>query len=91
MKIKISIQTEKWALLPGMQIKHLDGHIVKIEQKAVTKPGAVQTIKGEGMPIFEDGHKSGNLQVQYHVLFPKSMSEQQKTLVRQMSMIHDEL
>lgn len=74
-----------------LQIKHLDGHTVKLEASGVTKPNAVQTIVGEGMPVFENGHRSGNLYVQYHVLFPGSLSEHQKKLVKQMSMVHDEL
>ena len=73
------------------QIKHLDGHVVKLENKGVTKPNSVISIPGEGMPVFEDGHKNGNLQVRYHVLFPTSLSDKQKALVKQMSMVHDEL
>ena len=78
-------------MLALSQIKHLDGHPVKLEVKGVTKPASVQTIPKEGMPVFEDGHKSGDLHIKYHVTFPSSLTEKQKTLVKQMSMVHDEL
>jgi DnaJ-related protein SCJ1 len=65
-------------------ITHLDGHIVKLarERGQAVQPGAVETVKGEGMPIWhEDGdsvyHKTqfGNLLVEYTVVLPDQMEK----------------
>lgn len=36
------------------QIRHLDGHEVEISSSQVTKPGQVDIIKNEGMPLIDD-------------------------------------
>lgn len=75
----------------GLQIEHLDGHKVPLQSQGVTVPGQVRTIKGEGMPRFQDGHLAGDLHVVFTVTFPASLSEHQKGLVRKMALQHDEL
>ncbi|KAF3939382.1 hypothetical protein ABW19_dt0208599 [Dactylella cylindrospora] len=55
-------------------LTHLDGHEVKLGRKKgqVVQPGHVDTIKGEGMPIWqEDGF--GDLLVEYTVVLPDQM------------------
>ncbi|KAK4188043.1 putative DnaJ-related protein [Podospora australis] len=63
-------------------LTHLDGHVVHLGRKRgeVVQPGHVDTIAGEGMPIWdEDGdsvyHKTkfGNLYVEYNVILPDQM------------------
>jgi DnaJ-related protein SCJ1 len=51
----------------------LDGHIVRLFRQGVTQPGHVQTIKGEGMPVFER-EEFGDLFVEYNVVFPMELS-----------------
>lgn len=49
---------------------HLDGHNVTVlRPKAVTQPGQVVTVKGEGMPV-RGSEKRGNLYVEYEVVLP---------------------
>ncbi|CAI5959610.1 unnamed protein product [Closterium sp. NIES-65] len=62
-------------------ITHLDNHLVEIGTSGVTRPGEVRKIKGEGMPIY-DTTKKGDLYVQFTVDFPKSLTEDQKEVVR---------
>jgi len=50
-------------------LTHLDGHIVCLVRDGVTQPGFVQTIKGEGMPIFQKS-SHGDLYVEYNVVLP---------------------
>ena len=74
------------------QIEHLDGKKVTLKKDSVTKPDEVQKIPNQGMPDFEEGHKSGHLYVKYTVRFPKKLTEQMKGLAKQMfSLMHDEL
>lgn len=63
-------------------ITHLDGHNVTIAAAGVTRPGDVQLIAGEGMPVFGQDSSKGNLYVTYTVDFPAALDEQQKATVR---------
>lgn len=78
------------AIIP--QIEHLDGKKVTLKKDSVTRPDEVQKIADQGMPDFEEGHKSGHLYVKYTVRFPEKLTEQMKGLVKQIfSLMHDEL
>jgi len=53
------------------QIKHLDGHKVKVERKQVTWPGAKIKKKGEGLPSNENYNLRGDLYITFDVKFPR--------------------
>lgn len=55
-------------------LTHLDGHIVTLKREGVTQPGFVQTVRGEGMPVFQEG-KFGDLFVEYTVVLPTEISQ----------------
>ena len=57
-------------------LTHLDGHVVPLVRKGVTQPGYVQTIKGEGMPLFERPTSHGDLFVEYIVVLPTELSKE---------------
>ncbi|CAO2818747.1 unnamed protein product [Amaranthus hypochondriacus] len=63
-------------------IKHLDDHLVDIGSKGITKPKEVRKFKGEGMPLHLS-NKKGDLYVTFEVLFPSSLTEEQKTKIRE--------
>ncbi|KAH8671300.1 DnaJ domain-containing protein [Xylariales sp. PMI_506] len=63
-------------------LTHLDGHVVHLNRKRgeVVQPGSVETVEGEGMPIWhEDGdsvyHKTefGKLYIEYVVVLPDQL------------------
>jgi DnaJ-related protein SCJ1 len=65
-------------------VTHLDGHVVHLSRKRheVTQPGYVETVKGEGMPTYQQGHVHehdhemddfGRLFVEYVVVLPDQM------------------
>ncbi|KAG4913735.1 hypothetical protein JHK82_054323 [Glycine max] len=62
-------------------IKHLDEHLVDISTKEITKPKQVRKFKGEGMPLHMS-NKKGDLYVTFEVLFPTSLTEEQKTKIK---------
>ncbi|KAL6515934.1 DnaJ protein erdj3b [Orobanche gracilis] len=62
-------------------IKHLDNHLVDISSKGITKPKEVRKFKGEGMPL-HFSNKKGDLYVTFEVLFPTSLTEDQKTKIK---------
>ena len=55
------------------EISHLDGHKVSLKKTKITKPGEVEKIKGEGMPIYEFPSEYGELIITYVVEFPKTL------------------
>ncbi|KAJ0976387.1 hypothetical protein J5N97_018352 [Dioscorea zingiberensis] len=62
-------------------IQHLDEHLVEIGSKGITKPKEVRKFKSEGMPLHLS-NKKGDLYVTFEVLFPKSLTEDQKTQIK---------
>jgi len=75
-------------------LTHLDGHIVSLKRKGVTQPGYVQTIRGEGMPIYGKSD-FGDLFVEYNVVLPIEISTQTRRKLAEAfqssSSSHDEL
>lgn len=66
------------------QIEHLDGHKVTLSSDKVTKPGDYHFVPNEGMPIYGQEPRHGNLFVQYTVAFPALLTEQQKATVKEL-------
>ncbi|EAU29858.1 hypothetical protein ATEG_09667 [Aspergillus terreus NIH2624] len=73
---------EAWMGEWTRNITHLDGHVVQLGRKRgeVVQPLSVETIKGEGMPFYSEGHlhdshddEPGNLYVEYTVILPDQM------------------
>lgn len=60
---------------------HLDGRKVTVSRTEITVPGQVLTIAGEGMPILENASEKGDLLVTIHVVFPSTISAEQRTLI----------
>ncbi len=64
-------------------ITHYDGHTVTLKRSSVTQPGFVQTVEGEGMPLFgPNGNiegKFGDLYVEYEVVLPQTVTGDFKT------------
>ncbi|MBA0554141.1 hypothetical protein Golob_013265 [Gossypium lobatum] len=63
-------------------IKHLDDHLVNVSSKDITKHKEVRKFKGEGMPL-HSSKKKGDLYVTYDVLFPTSLTEDQKSKIKE--------
>lgn len=78
LKIKVKITLKQALLGFEKDIKHLDGHIVSLKRKKITKPGEVERIRGEGMPIYDYPTDNGDLLVTYDVDFPKVLTQEQK-------------
>lgn len=73
---------EAWMGDWSRNLTHLDGHVVELRRTRgqIVQPGHVETVTGEGMPVWhEDGdsvyHKTeyGNLYVEYAVVLPDQM------------------
>jgi DnaJ-related protein SCJ1 len=64
--------------------KHLDGHRVVVERDTVTIPGQVVRIAEEGMPKHNYASEKGDLFVEFTVIFPESLSQEQKEGFKQL-------
>lgn len=75
---------EAWMGEWTRNLTHLDGHIVQLSRKRgeVVQPSQVETVSGQGMPIWQDGHvheheeqqeSHGRLFVEYAVVLPDQM------------------
>eukprot|EP01084_Bolivina_argentea_P091279 164337_1 len=63
--------------------RHMDDHEVFVKRTGVTFPGEVMTLPGEGMPRTQSGGRAfGSLHIKFMIQFPKSLSEEQQTLVK---------
>jgi len=74
----------------------LDGRNLLLSRKeAVTQPGFVQVVKGEGMPHFGSKSTKGDLFVEYNVILPLEVSSETRLKLREAfhspSSTHDEL
>lgn len=63
---------------------HFDGHKVKLQRSGITIPGQVETIRKEGMPVFNAHKKFGDLIITYQVKFPKNLDAGQKQSVKKL-------
>ncbi|CDW83960.1 domain containing protein [Stylonychia lemnae] len=57
---------------------HLDGRSVIIKRTKITKPGEIEKIRGEGMPVYEYPTDKGDLIVTYQVEMPQTLSREQR-------------
>ena len=75
---------EAWMGHWSRNLTHLDGHVVRLSRSKgqVIQPGQIETVKGEGMPIWREGHvhehdehneSHGKLYVEYIVVLPDQM------------------
>lgn len=76
---------EAWMGEWSRNVTHLDGHVVRLgrQRGEVIQPLAVETVPGEGMPHYSEGHlhdhrdegadEPGNLYVEYAVVLPDQM------------------
>merc|ERR1712107_160907 len=61
-----------------VELRHLDGHVVKLQASDPTMHGQVFRIKGEGMPKTHDPGSFGDLHVVVNVSFPEQLTSTDK-------------
>ena len=61
-------------------VNHLNGRRILIQSKhdEVIQPGTVKTIKNLGMPFFKSPDKYGNLNIEFKIVLPDKLTEEQK-------------
>ncbi|KAI1321659.1 DnaJ- protein scj1, partial [Mortierella claussenii] len=78
----VTITLEQALLGFELELKHLDGKIIKLSRDdKVTPFGFVQTLKGQGMPIKGSRGDFGDLFVEYKVEFPETLTKDQRSLL----------
>lgn len=63
-----------------MVFQHLDARKIQLKTKPgeIIKPGELKTVKDCGMPFFNSPFRFGNLYIQFNVLFPDKITDEQK-------------
>ncbi|CAL8468766.1 g8307 [Coccomyxa elongata] len=83
------IHTAKLPLVDALcgatiKVTTLDGRPLTVSVSDVARPGAEKKVKGEGMPQSKAPSTKGDLRVRFDVLFPRTLSDQQKSGLRQL-------
>jgi len=60
-------------------LTHLDGREIILETTGIVSSGDVMKVPGLGMPVKNQVDKFGNLIVKFSVVFPKELSEEQRS------------
>ena len=63
-------------------LKHLDGKQEKITVSGVCTPNSQKVVKGRGMPSSRVPGQYGDLRITFEIIFPQSLSDQQKQDLR---------
>eukprot|EP00457_Paulinella_chromatophora_P010927 gb/GEZN01011046.1/.p1 GENE.gb/GEZN01011046.1/~~gb/GEZN01011046.1/.p1 ORF type:complete len:362 (+),score=43.17 gb/GEZN01011046.1/:31-1116(+) len=79
--LKMNVHISLLEALTGFSrsITHLDGHLVPISSDSITKPGFVQKVAKEGMPLHNYPSEKGHLYISYVVDFPSTLTQEQRT------------
>jgi DnaJ family protein B protein 4 len=65
-----------------LELVGLDGRRLRIPITEVVHPHYQKMMKGEGMPLSKEPHKRGDLYIKFNIQFPISLTEQQKSQLR---------
>ena len=63
------------------EIRHLDDHVVVIQNDGVSHPGQVLTLPGEGLPLHNVPSEFGALRVTLRIAFPKALTAAERAFV----------
>jgi curved DNA-binding protein len=73
------------AMLGGeVTVPLLDGK-ARLRIPAETQPGSELRLKGQGMPVYADAGKRGDLYVAIEVRLPEKLAEKERTLFRELA------
>lgn len=64
-------------------VQGLDGKAIAIQSSEVVSPSTVKLLRGKGMPISKRPGAFGDLRVEFQIQFPKTLTEMQKTKIRE--------
>ena len=69
-----------------MVITHLDGKQILVRTKPgeIIKPGVLKTVHECGMPFFESPYRFGNLYINFNIVFPQNLDDEQMKGLKQL-------
>lgn len=63
-------------------INHLDGRKILLHTDEIIKPNDFRIIRNEGMPIYGDPFKKGDLIIQFNIIFPNAIDKCQSDMFK---------
>ena len=67
----------------AIAIPTLDSRTLTVPITEVISPGYEKCVTGEGMPVVENPVCYGNLLIRFNLMFPSTLNQQQKSLIKQ--------
>ena len=65
------------------QFDTIEGTTLEINIPAGTQPGQIMSVQGYGMPLMSDPRMRGRLMLQINITIPRTLTDDQKDLIRQ--------
>lgn len=66
-----------------VRLTTLDGRNLVIPIDSIIHPDYEEVVVGEGMPILKEFKKKGNLIIKFDIMFPLSLTPEQKIIIAQ--------
>jgi len=82
--VRKSIRLTEALLGTSVTVQHVDGKELCLKVPGGVKPGTKMRLSGHGLPYMNEA-RSGDLYVQIDVLFPKSLTSEQRELIVQLA------
>jgi len=82
-RAKINLKDALCGTGSTLTIKALDGHAIPVRLDGIITPNTRKILPNEGMPLQKMPSHKGNLEVEFEIQFPTTLSEAQKNLIRQ--------
>jgi DnaJ family protein B protein 4 len=65
-----------------IQVPTIDGPMIQVPINPVVKPGDTKTLQGYGMPISKSPGSRGSMVLEFDIVFPTSLTENQRSNIR---------
>jgi len=66
----------------NIEVQTLDNRRLRVKVEEIISPGYTKVVRGEGMPLQKSPDSKGDLIINFDIQFPRSLSDQQKTQIR---------
>lgn len=83
LKMKMDISLKEALVGFTRVVKKLDGTDLEVKIDTIIRQGEIKRIAGEGMPLRTDPSKKGDLYIEFNLLFPTSLTNDQKAQLSQ--------
>lgn len=88
---EIPIEYTQLVLGSEINLKTIDGKVIKLKIPAGCENGKILRIKNAGMPLLKNPSKFGSLYIKVFVEIPKSINREEKLILEKFKTVHGEM